>query len=97
MKITGERSDGSLDAEVDSNDGMIQVGLRNARQLATSHGKIIHFEWNDVPLAIAADSDFGLILRSWEAREPGDVNQIGPHPDPETTPAYSHGAYIVEI
>ena len=98
MKINGIRSDGSIDAEPDYFDGHIRIGLSNALRIAGEQNRIVRFEWNDCPLAVAADTDLDLILRQWEGRKPGDpLVEIGPHPDPDTTPEYSHGVFVVQI
>lgn len=97
MRITGGDPKGWLVAKVDRSDGTLRVALRNAHRLAVRYRKVVHFDWNGVPLAVAADSDINLIVRAWQAREAGNVDQIGPHPDPKTTPEYSHGIMIFTL
>ncbi|MBB3752664.1 hypothetical protein FHT44_005176 [Mycolicibacterium sp. BK634] len=96
MKINSIGRD-FIDAEPDHRDGTIYVGLRNAQRIAIVQERVALFEWNGVPFAIAADTDLNLILRQWESRQPGEVDQIGPYPDPETTPEFTHGIMVVNL
>jgi hypothetical protein len=96
VKIKSTRIDGSLDAEPDF--FMISHELSHAQEIAEKHGQIVHFEWNGWPIAVAGDTDLSLIMRQWESRKSGDsIVEIGPYPDPATTPKFTHGTFVVEI
>ena len=98
MKIIGSRVDGSLDVEVEFSDGWIHTTLDAAKEIATKEEKTVHILWNDHPIAIASDTDLTLILRQFEAWNVGDpLDEIGPHPDPATTPEFTHGVFVVEL
>lgn len=96
MEIKGTGPDGSLIAEPD----FFTLGheLNSAKLLAEVHDNVVRFTWNDVPIAVAGDSDLSLIMRQFESRQPEDqIVEIGPYPDPTTTPEFSHGTFVVEI
>lgn len=99
MKIIDMRSDGSLDAELESKDGTIRSAVQIAKDIAIENQQVVHFEFNDWPIALGPNTDLDLILRLYDSKHHlwGGLRQIGPDPDPATVPEWDHGTFVVEI